>query len=66
MNTENLIVFGVSPALNGYKLEQNRALFERIETEVAAIPGVRGVTAALVPLIAGDNWGNSLKIEGRA
>ncbi len=66
MNTENLIVFGVSPALNGYKLEQNRGLFERIETDLAAIPGVRGVTASLVPLIAGDNWGNSLKIEGRA
>ena len=66
MNTENLIVFSVSPARNGYKLEQNRALFDRIETELAAIPGVRGVTAALVPLIAGDNWGNSLKIEGRA
>jgi putative ABC transport system permease protein len=66
MNTENLIVFGVSPALNGYKLKQNRALFDRIETELAAIPGVGGGNATLVPVVAGDNWGNSLKIEGRA
>ncbi len=64
MNTENLIGFGISPALNGYNLEQSRALFERAEAELAAIPGVRGATASLVPLIAGDNWSNSVKIEG--
>ena len=43
MKTENLIGFAVSPALNGYKPEQTRALFERVEAEMAAIPGVRGV-----------------------
>ena len=39
MKTENVIGFSVSPALNGYKPEQTRALFERIESEMAAIPG---------------------------
>ena len=58
MKTENVIGFGISPSLNGYKPEQSRALFERAEAELAAIPGVRGVAAALVPLIAGSNWGN--------
>ncbi len=65
INTENLLVFTVEPALNGYKFEQNRALFERIETELAAIPGVRSVTASLVPLIAGDNWISSIVLDGR-
>ncbi|HYW46203.1 MAG TPA: ABC transporter permease [Bryobacteraceae bacterium] len=64
MRTENLIGFSVSPALNGYKAEQTRALFERIETEMAAIPGARGVAAAMVPLISGSNWGNDVHIEG--
>ena len=64
MKTENVIGFAVSPSLNGYKPEQSRALFERAEAELAAIPGVRGVADALVPLIAGSNWGNSVKIEG--
>ena len=64
MKTENVIGFGVSPSLNGYKPEQCRALFERAEAELAAIPGVRGVAAALVPLIAGSNWGNSVRIQG--
>ena len=64
MRTENVIGFGVSPSLNGYKPEQSRALFERAEAELAAIPGVSGVAAAMVPLIAGSNWGNSVRIEG--
>ena len=65
MNTENVVGFSISPSRNAYKIAQIRTLFERTETELAAIPGVRGVSAAMVPLIAGDNWGNSLKIEGR-
>jgi len=64
IRTENVVGFSISPALNGYKPEQGRALFERVETELAAIPGVRGVAASMVPLIAGNNWGNDVKIEG--
>ena len=65
MKTENLIGFSVSPALNGYKQEQTHALFERIEGEMAAVPGARSVAAALVPLIAGNNWGSDVKIAGQ-
>jgi putative ABC transport system permease protein len=64
MKTENVIGFSVSPALNGYKNEQCRALFDRMESELAAIPGVRGVATGLVPLIGGSNWGTDVKIEG--
>src|ERR1043166_505815 len=65
IRTENLVGFSVSPSLNGYTNEQSRAFFERSEAELAAIPGVRGVAASLVPLIAGSNWGNNVRIEGR-
>ena len=64
MKTENVIGFSVSPALNGYKQEQTLALFERVEAEMAAIPGAKGVAAALVPLIAGNNWGTDVTIAG--
>jgi putative ABC transport system permease protein len=64
MKTENVIGFSVSPALNGYKQAQTHALFERIESEMAAIPGAKGVAAALVPLIAGNNWGTDVTIAG--
>ncbi|HLK64586.1 MAG TPA: ABC transporter permease [Bryobacteraceae bacterium] len=64
IRTENVVGFSISPALNVYKPEQIRSIFERTETELAAIPGVRGVAASLVPLIAGSNWGTDVHIEG--
>ncbi len=64
INTENVLTFHISPELNGYKPAQSRTLFERAEEQLAAIPGVTGVSSALVPLIAGSNWGNSLDVEG--
>lgn len=64
LRTENVITFGVSPELNGYKTPQAKALFDRMESELAAIPGVTSVTDSLVALIAGNNWGNNLTVEG--
>ncbi len=64
MRTENTLQFGVSPQLNGYSFDQCRNFFERTERELAAIPGVASVTASMVPLIAGSNWSNSLRVEG--
>jgi predicted permease len=64
INTENLLMFGISPQLNGYTPDRSRAFFERVEDELAALPGVTAVSAATVPLIAGNNWGSSLSVQG--
>ena len=66
LNVENLVTFGVSPELNGYTPERSRVLFERLEDELAALPGVTGVTASLVPVLSGSNWGSDVKVEGFA
>jgi predicted permease len=64
LNAENVVTFGVSPQLNGYAPERSRQLFERLEEELGALPGAAGVTAARVPLLAGSNWGSSVRVEG--
>ena len=64
LDIENLITFSVSPELNGYTPERSRALFERLEEELAVQPGVTAVAASLVPAIAGSNWGSSVSVEG--
>ena len=64
LKTDNVITFGVSPELNGYKPQRSAQLFERLEDELAALPGVTGVTEGLVPLLAGSNWGSSVRVEG--
>ncbi len=64
IKTDHLVLFSISPELNAYSTERTRELFERVEDELSAIPGVTGVTAALVPVLAGNNWGTSMKVEG--
>lgn len=64
LRTENIVSFGLSPRLNKYTPEQTRALFERIEETLSATPGVSRVGASMVPLIAGNNWGSDVSIDG--
>jgi len=64
MKTDHMVLFSIAPELNSYTTERTRQLFERMEDELSAVPGVTGVVAAIVPVLAGDNWGNSLAVEG--
>lgn len=64
MATENIVAFGISPELNAYEPERSMALFQRTEEELAAIPGVTGVTAAMIPVLAGSNWGTDVRVAG--
>jgi predicted permease len=64
LKIDNLLTFGISPELNAYTPERSRQLFERLEQELAALPGVTAVTASLVPAIAGSNWGSSVSVQG--
>jgi predicted permease len=61
---DNVVMFGVSPQLNAYTPERTRALYTRLEEELAAMPGATGVSAALVPIFGGSNWGTDLQVEG--
>ena len=63
IRTENVVGFSISPELNGYQPAQSQALFERVESEMAAIPGVRSVAAAKVALIAGSRWGSNVTTD---
>ena len=64
ITTEKLVTFSLSPERNGYTPERSKALFERVEDELAAVPGVSGAGAGLVPLLAGNNWGSGVMVTG--
>jgi predicted permease len=66
IDVDNLETFRVSPVLNGYSGVQSQQMFARIERDVGAIPGVRGVTAARVAALAGNNWDNDVSVQGFA
>lgn len=64
LKSDNVVTFRVSPGLNGYSRERTMALYERIEDEVGALPGVTSLTTSTVPVLGGDNWGTSVSVEG--
>ena len=64
VKADHVVMFNVAPQLNGYNADRSRQLFEHIEDQLAALPGVTAVSNALVPLLAGDNWGNDVSVEG--
>jgi predicted permease len=64
INVDNMVTFGVSPELNGYTPQRSMVFFQRLEEELASLPGVTGVTASLVPILSGSNWGNGVSVEG--
>ena len=44
LKTDDVVTFGLSPQLNGYDEVRLHAFFERVEDELAAVPGVTGVS----------------------
>jgi predicted permease len=64
LKLDRVATFSIVPVRAGYDSVRSAALFERVEQELTALPGVTGVTDALVPLLAGDNWGNSVHVQG--
>ena len=64
LNTEDVTLFTISPGRSGYDSVRSKQLFARVEEELRAIPGVTSVTSGSVALLAGNNWGNSVRVQG--
>ncbi len=61
---EGLVTFRLSPYLNGYSPERALALFEQVENELRAIPGVVAATSSTMSVLASDSWNNNVTVEG--
>jgi predicted permease len=61
---DSLTVFSIAPERNGYTPAQSAALFERLETDLASVPGVASVATAAVPLLDNSNWNSQIGVEG--
>ena len=62
--TDNVVMFSLSPVLNGYEPARIRGLFHDVEEGLSATPGVAAVSAGRVPLIGGSSWGTSVNVQG--
>jgi predicted permease len=61
---DHVATFGISPDRSGYDTLRAAGLFERVQQAFASTPGVTGVTASMVPLLAGSNWGTDVRVQG--
>jgi len=64
VRVDHLLVFSLTPRLNGYDDARSLQLFERLVERLAALPGVTSATASRVPAIAGSNSSTNLTVEG--
>ncbi|RPI57064.1 MAG: ABC transporter permease [Acidobacteria bacterium] len=66
MQISNLTTFRISPVLNGYTAERSQALFEQLDDQLSAVPGVRSVTQSTIPLLEGSDASANLTVQGFA
>ncbi len=64
LKLDNVVTFAVSPGRAGFDTARSSVYFTRVEEELGSLSGVTGVASSLVPLLAGNNWGNSVKVQG--
>jgi predicted permease len=63
--TQNRYVIHINPMGAGYNLGTIGALNQRIENDFKALPGVKSAGLALYSTLEGNNWGESIFVEGR-
>jgi predicted permease len=61
---DNLVTFQLSPALNGYDAPRTVHFYEELQDRLAAVPGVKSASLAVVPLLSGDEWDSTTSVEG--
>ncbi len=65
LKTSNRYVVHLDPVGAGYTPAKLPALYQRIEQQFGALPGVDGVGLALYSTLEGNNWGEGIRVEGR-
>src|SRR5262249_30778813 len=61
---DNLVTFQLAPALSGYDNPRGTIFYRQLLDRLRALPGMKSVALAAVPLLAGDEWDSSMSVEG--
>jgi len=62
----NRYILHMDPQMAGYRAEQLPIFYRQLHDNLAAIPGVGRVSFTLYSPMEGDNWGETVYIEGQA
>jgi predicted permease len=61
---DNLVTFQLAPALSGYDNPRAAILYGQLLDRLRALPGMKSAGLATVPILAGDEWDNTMGVEG--
>jgi predicted permease len=64
VRTERLMAFSIAPELNGYTPARSISLFNQLEENIAALPGIEAVSSAEIALFSGNDMGTNATLEG--
>lgn len=64
LKVDQVATFAIAPMRSGYDSTRAKVLYDRLEQELKALPGVTTVSSARVPVLSGDNWGNDVRVQG--
>jgi putative ABC transport system permease protein len=64
LRADHVIEFTIAPELVRYSPAQSIAIADRIREAIAALPGVRAVSAARIPVLSQSNAGTNITAEG--
>jgi predicted permease len=62
--TSNLIEFSVNPTMNGYKPDRSLEFYRQLREKIMGLPGIDSATLAVMPVLGGGEWDNSVSVEG--
>jgi len=65
-DTQNVLLFSIDPTLNGYTDAQIHGLYSQLQQRLEGLPDVLLASYSFDPLLSGDIWSSSFKIEGDA
>ena len=63
-NQENLLLFRLQPQQGEYKDERLVQFYQQLFARLDYLPGVRAATFGTIPLIADNNWTNTVLLPG--
>ena len=64
IRTESVVAFNVSPSISGYTSARIPPFFKSLVERLRAQPGVTDAAFALVGLLEGNEWDNTITVEG--
>lgn len=64
LSIDQVAMFDISPMRSGYDSTRAKVLYERVEQELRALPGVTDVSSARVAVLGGSNWGTDVRVQG--